>query len=45
MEYIFLHEYIRKTASETEEHAEHQLRADRVGGTRGKEYIGPHKTQ
>ena len=29
MEYISLHRYIRNTPSDTEVHAEHQLRADR----------------
>ena len=29
MEYISLHGYIRNTSSDTEVHAEHQLRADR----------------
>ena len=29
MEYIALHGYIRNTPSDTEVHAEHQLRADR----------------
>ena len=29
MEYISLHRYIRNTTSDTEVHAEHQLRADR----------------
>ena len=29
MEYIFLHGYIRKTPSDTEELAEHKLRTDR----------------
>ena len=29
MEYISLHEYIRNTPSDTEVHAEHQLRVDR----------------
>ena len=29
MEYISLHGYIRNTPSDTEVHAEHQLRADR----------------
>ena len=29
MEYISLHRYIRDTPSDTEVHAEHQLRADR----------------
>ena len=29
MEYISLHRYIRDTPSDTEMHAEHQLRADR----------------
>ena len=29
VEYISLHSYIRNTASDTEVHAEHQLRADR----------------
>ena len=29
MEYISVHGYIRNTPSDTEEHAEHQLRADR----------------
>ena len=29
MEYISLHRYIRNTPSNTEVHAEHQLRADR----------------
>ena len=30
MEYISLHRYIRNTSSDTEVHAEHQLRADRI---------------
>ena len=29
VEYISLHRYIRNTPSDTEVHAEHQLRADR----------------
>jgi len=29
MEYIFLHGYIRNTPSDTEVHAEHQLRVDK----------------
>ena len=29
VEYISLHEYIRNTPSDTETHAEHQLRSDR----------------
>ena len=29
MDYISLHRYIRDTPSDTEVHAEHQLRADR----------------
>ena len=29
MEYLSLHRYIRNTPSDTEVHAEHQLRADR----------------
>ena len=29
VEYISLHGYIRNTPSDTEEHAEHQLRVDR----------------
>ena len=29
MEYIFLHEYIRNTPSDTEVYAEHQVRPDR----------------
>ena len=29
MEYISLHRYIRNTTSDTEVHAEHQLRVDR----------------
>ena len=35
MEFIFLQGYIRKTTSDTEVHAEHQLRVDR--GTRPEE--------
>ena len=35
MEYISLHGYIRNTLSDTEVHAEHQLRVDR--GTRPEE--------
>ena len=45
MEYISLHGYIRNTPSDTEVHAEHQLRVDRSYLTRGKEYIEPCKTQ
>ena len=30
MEYTSLHRYIRNTSSDTEVHAEHQLRADRI---------------
>ena len=30
VEYLSLHGYIRDTPSDTEVHAEHQLRADRV---------------
>ena len=40
MEYISPHGHIRNTPSDTEVHAEHQLRADRNSG---KEYIEPHK--
>ena len=29
VEYIYLHRYIRNTPSDTEVHAEHQLREDR----------------
>ena len=29
VKYIFLHRYIRNTTSDSEVHAEHQLRADR----------------
>ena len=38
VEYISLHRYIRNTPSDTEVHAERQLRVD---GTTGKEYILP----
>ena len=40
--YVSLHGYIRNTPSDTEVHAEHQLR---VPVCRGKEYIDPCKTQ
>ena len=40
--YVSLHSYIRNTLSDTEVHAEHQLR---VPVCRGKEYIDPCKTQ
>ena len=30
VEYIFLHRHIRNTPLDTEMHAEHQLRADRI---------------
>ena len=33
MEHISLHRYIRNTASDTEVHAEHQLRVDRSAWT------------
>ena len=36
MEYISLHGYIRNTPSDTEVHAEHQLRADKSIWTVGK---------
>ena len=45
MEYISLHRYIRNTPSDTEVHAEHQLRAEEEYLTSGKEYIEPRKTQ
>ena len=38
MEYVSLHGYIRNTPSDTEVHAEYQLR---VPVCRGKEYIDP----
>ena len=44
MEYISLRGYIRNTPSDTEVHAEHQLRAARSTWPVGKEYIEPHKT-
>ena len=39
VEYISLHGYIRNTLSDTEVHAEHQLRVDRSYLTSRKEYI------
>ena len=45
VEYISLHRYIRNAPSDTEVHAEHQLRADRKRIYRGKEYIKPCKTR
>jgi len=45
MEYIFVHEYIRNTPSDTEVHAEHQLRSRQEYLTKGKEYMELHKTQ
>ena len=45
VEYISLHGYIRNTPSDTEVHAEHQLRAEEEYLTSGKEYIQPCKTQ
>ena len=42
VEYMSLHGYIRDTPSDTEVHAEYQLR---VPVCRGKEYIDPCKTQ
>ena len=44
MEYISLHGYIRNTPSDTEVHAEHQLRAEEVPDQRKRIYE-PHKTQ
>ena len=41
MEYIFLHEYIRNTPSETEEHAEYQLRADKSWWNQRKRIYRP----
>ena len=46
VEYISLHRYIRNTPSDTEVHAEHQLRVNRSTClTSAKEYVEPHKTQ
>ena len=44
VDYISLHGYIRNTPSDTEVHAEHQLRGQE-GLSRGKEYLDPCKTQ
>ena len=47
VEYISLHGYIKKSTSETEVHAEHQLRADRStwqAEKKKKKYIEQHKT-
>ena len=43
MEYISPHGHSRNTPSDTEVHAEHQLRAEEYL-TSGKEYIDPRKT-
>ena len=45
VEYISLHRYIWNIPSDTEVHAEHQLRAEEEYLTSGKEYIQPCKTQ
>ena len=45
VEYISLHRYIRNTPSDTEVHAEHHLRADRVPDRRKNIYIEPCKTR
>ena len=45
VEYISLHGYIRNTTSDTEVHAEHQLRVGQEYLSRGKECIEPRKTQ
>ena len=42
MEYISLHEYIRNTPSDTEVHAEQQLRADRNGNEYMEKNIQNH---
>ena len=39
VEYLSLHEYIRNTPSDTEVHAEHQLRSRQEYLTKGKEYM------
>ena len=44
VENISLHGYIRNTSSDTEVHAEQQLRADEYL-TSGKKYIEPYKTR
>ena len=36
MEYISLHRYIRNTSSDTEVHAEHQLKVERSNSPVGK---------
>ena len=38
MEYISLHRYIRNTLSDTEVHAEHQMRTDRSTDQRERIY-------
>ena len=42
VEYISLHEYIRNTPSDTEVHAEQQLRADRNGNEYMEKNIQNH---
>ena len=45
MESISLHGYIRNKPSDTEVHAEHQLRAEQEYLISGKEYTEPRKTR
>ena len=45
VEYISPHGHSRNTPSDTEVHAEHQLRAEEEYLTSGKEYTEPRKTQ
>ena len=45
MKYISLQGYMRNTPSDTEVHAEHQLRVGQEYLSRGKECIEPRKTQ
>ena len=39
VEYISLHGYIRNTSSDTEVHAEHQLREDKIGRASCRERV------
>ena len=45
MEYISLHRYIRNTPSDTEVHAEHQLRADRGTWPAENNNVEPRKAR
>ena len=45
VEYLSLHEYIRNTPSDTEVHAEHQLRVDRSNWPAEKNIYNHAKTR